>query len=116
MHEAGGIGWVLNIGDLIWFNSGGSSRTALVLGFTRNNWLDYVKEQAMMKVFWLGGAGPRPSMYGSDGSRIWREDMGDIGECYVAIESHSGMPMFKVLSRGHENKLIYRSTPIARSS
>ena len=56
----------------------------------------------MMKVFWLGGAGPRPSMYGSDGSRIWREDMGDIGECYVAIESHSGMPMFKVLSRGHE--------------
>ena len=89
----------LNIGDLIWFNSGGSSHRALVLGFTRNKWLDYVKEQEMVKVYWLGGAGPRPCMYDVNGRRIFREDMGTTGECFVASKSAGGMPMFKVISR-----------------
>jgi len=71
----------------------------LVLGFTRNTWLDYIKEQEMVKVYWLGGTGPRPSMYDVNGRRIFGGDMGTTGECIVAIKSRSGMPMFKVISR-----------------
>ena len=89
----------LNIGDLIWFNSGGSSHRALVLGFTRNKWLDYVKEQKMAKVYWLDGKGPRPSMYDAEGKRIFAERRDHVGECFVAIKSRSGMPMFKIISK-----------------
>ena len=89
----------LNIGDLIWFNSGGSSHRALVLGFTRNKWLDYVKEQKMAKVYWLSGTGPRPSMYDTNGRRIFAERRDDVGECFVATKSRSGMPVFKVISK-----------------
>jgi len=53
----------------------------------------------MAKVYWLGGAGPRPSMYDANGRRIFREDMGATGECIVAIKSRSGMPVFKVISK-----------------
>ena len=99
MHVAGGVGRVLNIGDLVWFNSGGSTHRALVLGFTLNTWLDHFKEQRMVKVYWLGGTGPRPSMYDANGRRIFREDIGTTGECIVAIKSRSGMPMFKIISK-----------------
>ena len=89
----------LNIGDLIWFNSGGSSHRALVLGFTRNKWLDYLKEQEMVKVYWLGGEGPRPAMYDTEGRRIYGQHRGDLGECFVAKSTRSGMSTFKVISR-----------------
>ena len=88
----------MNVGDLVWFNSGGSSHRALVLGFTRNKWLDYVKEQEMAKVYWLGGDGPRPAMYDTEGRRIYEQHRDDIGECFVATKSRSGMSMFKVIS------------------
>ena len=89
----------MNIGDLVWFNSGGSSHRALVLGFTRNKWLDYAKEQKMVRVYWLGGEGPRPAMYDTEGKRIYGQHKDDIGECFVAIKSRSGVPMFKVISK-----------------
>jgi hypothetical protein len=88
----------MHIGDLVWFNSGGSSHRALVLGFTRNKWLDYIKEQEMVKVYWLGGLGPRPAMYDAEGRRIYGQLRDDIGECFVARRTRSGMPMFKVVS------------------
>lgn len=95
-----GQGWVLNIntGDLVWFNSGGSTHRALVLGFAKNTWLDHLKETEMVKVFWLDGTGPRPSMYNAEGDRIFAERRDNIGECFVAIKSRSGFPLFKVIS------------------
>ena len=53
----------------------------------------------MVKVYWLGGEGPRPAMYDSEGRRIYGQGRDDIGECFVAIKSRSGMPMFKIISR-----------------
>ena len=88
----------LDIGDLVWFNSGGSSHRALVLGFTINKWLDFVREQEMVKVYWLGGKGPRPVMYDAEGRRIYGQHRDDIGECFVALSTRSGLPVFKVIS------------------
>jgi hypothetical protein len=89
----------LHIGDLVWFNSGGSSYRALVLGFVNNTWLDYLKETEMVRIHWLGGEGPRPTMYNTEGQRIYagRDDL--VGECLVAATSRSGMPTFKVISK-----------------
>jgi hypothetical protein len=89
----------LNVGDLVWFNSGGSTHRALVLGFTLNTWLDHSKEQRMVKVYWLNGIGPRPSMYDAEGRRIYAGRRDHVGECFVAIKSRSGMPVFKVISK-----------------
>ena len=94
-----GKGGFLNIGDLVWFNSGGSSHRALVLGFTRNRWLDHIKEQEMVKVYWLGGKGPRPLMYNTNGSRIYNQVGPEVGECYVAVRTRGGWPVFKVISK-----------------
>ena len=89
----------LDIGDLVWFNSGGSSHRALVLGFVKNTWLDHFKETEMVKVYWLGGKGPRPNMYNTNGSRIYGHVGPEVGECFVAVRTRSGMPVFKVISR-----------------
>ena len=88
----------MKVGDLVWFNSGGSSHRALVLGFVRNNWLDHLNKTEMAKVYWLDGKGPRPSMYDVNGRRIFAERRDEVGECFVATKSRSGMPMFKVIS------------------
>jgi len=89
----------LHIGDLVWFNSGGSSHRALVLGFVRNNWLDHLNETEMVKVYWLGGEGPRPAMYDAEGHRIFDRHKDYAGECYVASKSRSGLSVFKVVSK-----------------
>ena len=53
----------------------------------------------MAKVYWLDGDGPRPSMYNGEGKRIFAERRDHVGECFVAIKSRSGMPMFKIISK-----------------
>ena len=85
----------MKIGDLVWYNSAGSDRTAIILDFIQNNWLDPHNKINMLRIFWVGGSGARPSMYDSTGRRIYNQD---ANNCYVRAKSRSGFNTFKVIS------------------
>ena len=85
----------MKVGDLVWYNSAGSSRTAIILDFAKNNWLDHRVKTEMVKVFWTGGEGPMPAMYGRFGERIYNHD---AHTCFVRAKTHMGFNMFKVIS------------------
>ena len=91
----------MRVGDLIWYNCAGSTQTGIVLGFTKNTWLDHERETVMMKIYWTGGTGPRPVMYDLEGRRLWDRETRkfDSFECYVSAKSRSGHSLFKIISR-----------------
>lgn len=90
----------MKVGDLVWYNCAGSTRTGLVLGFTKSMWLDHAREADMMKIYWLGGHGARPVMYNTEGRRLFHREVKNLNsfECYVSAKSSAGLDMFKVVS------------------
>ena len=85
----------MKIGDLVWYNSAGSDRTAIILDFVQNNWLDPHNKIDMLRIFWVGGTGVRPAMYSPAGYRIYNQD---ANNCFVRAKSRSGFNMFKTIS------------------
>jgi len=90
----------MKIGDLVWYNCAGSTRTGLVLGFTKTTWLDHRRETDMVKIHWVGGTGDRPTMYDTEGRRLFHKQTRKIDcfECYVSVKSTAGFDLFKVIS------------------
>ncbi len=92
----------MKVGDLVWYNCAGSTRTGLVLGFTKSMWLDHAREADMVRIHWVGGEGARPAMYSTGGQRIFNSDVikkTECFECYVSVKSMAGFDLFKVISK-----------------
>ena len=92
----------MKIGDLIWYNCGGSKQRALVLDIKQvdmnNYWGDSYDSSpvTMALVHWCTepSDGPRPRMHDQNGSRIYEH----LQYGWVKFITDSGAHIFKVLA------------------
>ena len=88
----------MKVGDLVWYNTGGSQQTGIVLEVCSKIGIRVIgKQTEMIKIHWnIGGTGPLPAMYTHEGTRLWGTDR---LTAYVPVKGTSGIKMFKVISK-----------------